>query len=369
MTTTISTGEKWLFGPLPELQRPLKLVLLSFAIYVLNAMVMWLGVKLRFFDATFAKWLIPALVLGPLAFFGVIRSGRTRHLNDPALVLPQVLYCVVVTLVAFAGTISPGRSMVLVILPMVMMFGQFNLKGKDFALITGTAVALLVIVTLWRQNHPTFNAGHGEWLQVIYVAGILVASAHVAQIVSSMRARLHSSRRELADALSRLQALATTDELTGLPNRRRMQDLLQEEVKRHKRQGRTLCLALIDLDHFKRINDQHGHQAGDMALQGFARVARQVFREVDTVGRWGGEEFLLVLPESDPQQAKAALERLRVQLAATHVLPGVSGFRLTFSAGLTRHDIHQTVEHTIDRADQALYAAKSAGRDQTHVHH
>lgn len=354
-------------GTAPELHRPLQLVLLSHLLYGLNAACLAVGAHLNLFHERFTHWLIPAMLIGPLVFFVLIRTGCSRHLHDRGLVLVQALYGVTLTVLAYTGATTESRAMVLVILPLIMMFGQFNFRPLHFAVITAYTLQLMVVCTLWRDTQPELPPTHGQWLQVVYAGGILMAAAWLGQIVSSLRAKLFASRKELAQAMERLQALATTDELTRLPNRRRMQDLLQEEARRQKRLGHQVCLALIDLDHFKRINDQHGHPAGDQVLQTFARAARQVFREVDTIGRWGGEEFLLVLPDSETHEAVHALERLRLQLAGMDVLPGVANLRITFSAGVAAHPAQHTVEHTIDLADRALYAAKSAGRNQTQI--
>lgn len=123
----------------------------------------------------------------------------------------------------------------------------------------------------------------------------------------------------------------------------------------------------MDLDHFKRINDQHGHQAGDAALRHFAETARQVLRQTDTLARWGGEEFLLMLPspEPGPVGAELALARIRDELQARPVSD--IGLKLGFSAGVTEHPAGEPLDATLERADKALYAAKAAGRQRTEV--
>ena len=152
--------------------------------------------------------------------------------------------------------------------------------------------------------------------------------------------------------------------MTGLANRRHVQDLLAEEVKRHRRLGQPLCVALLDLDHFKRINDLHGHQAGDDALRHFARTAREALREIDVLARWGGEEFLLMMPSTTPEQALTGLERLRQRLAQHPHPPSLPGLVITCSAGVALHQVPATIEQTIDWADKALYRAKAEGRDR-----
>jgi diguanylate cyclase (GGDEF)-like protein len=159
---------------------------------------------------------------------------------------------------------------------------------------------------------------------------------------------------ERADLLAQLEALARTDELTGLPNRRAINEDLPRELERARREERSLCLALLDLDHFKRFNDTNGHPAGDRMLQAAAAAWRQQLRSgTDLLARYGGEEFLIVLPASI-EEATDTMERLRASTPDPQ----------TVSVGLARWDGDETPEELVARADAALYAAKEAGRDR-----
>ena len=126
-------------------------------------------------------------------------------------------------------------------------------------------------------------------------------------------------------------------------------------------------MALIDLDHFKRINDEHGHLVGDQALMAFASAASMVLRDTDTLARWGGEEFLFLMPNTSPQKAVIALDRVRDALASVTVSDAAPDLRLRFSAGLALHLGQEGTDATLERADQALYQAKSAGRHRSVV--
>lgn len=166
-----------------------------------------------------------------------------------------------------------------------------------------------------------------------------------------------------------LKIQATTDELTGLYNRRHFIHIASNEIRRALRLGRELSIALIDIDHFKSINDTYGHSAGDQALVFFARRFQETIRDIDILCRFGGDEFVLLLPETSAVQGVEILERLRTSLAAMPVvLASGSSLYLTVSAGITRmandagaQDIFDVL---LNRADQALYRAKSAGRDR-----
>lgn len=162
-----------------------------------------------------------------------------------------------------------------------------------------------------------------------------------------------------------MQAIATRDELTGLPNRRQMQALMDQELLRSQRQGYSFCLALLDLDHFKRVNDAHGHAAGDAVLRAFAQTAQAALRATDVLARWGGEEFIALLPDTTTPPAIAGMERLREQVAAQRVTFGGATIAVTVSIGLTRHRPGDPLERTLERADALLYQAKSDGRNRT----
>jgi diguanylate cyclase (GGDEF)-like protein/PAS domain S-box-containing protein len=158
-------------------------------------------------------------------------------------------------------------------------------------------------------------------------------------------------------AFEKTQLQASTDSLTGLINRRTLERQLRSLIK----QDRSFALAVADLDHFKQLNDRNGHEAGDRALRVFAQVARGALRDDDTVARWGGEEFMLVLPDMDRHQAMSVLERIRATLLESH-----SGGHPPFTAsfGLTDSTRAETIDQLIRLADIGLYASKEAGRDR-----
>jgi diguanylate cyclase len=162
-----------------------------------------------------------------------------------------------------------------------------------------------------------------------------------------------------------LAELAARDELTGLFNRRHMTELLAQQRLVCQRAGDGFAVALVDLDHFKRINDNHGHATGDNVLRAFAEQAGVAMRSSDTVGRWGGEEFLVIYPRSAAQEAAQAAARLREHVAAAVVMTQ-AGQPLTFtvSFGLTEHAPPESVEALIERADRAMCLAKSQSRDR-----
>ena len=161
-------------------------------------------------------------------------------------------------------------------------------------------------------------------------------------------------RVERADLLVRLETVARTDDLTGLANRRAWNEELPSELERAGRDGMPICVAIFDLDRFKRFNDSHGHQAGDRLLKEAAAAWRAQLRATDLLSRYGGEEFAVILPTCPMEDALVLIERLR---AAT---PGGQ----TCSAGVAQWDGWETADALVGRADAALYEAKAAGRDR-----
>lgn len=180
-----------------------------------------------------------------------------------------------------------------------------------------------------------------------------------------MEADIAQANAELAEANLRLAHLAAHDALTGLPNHRRTQELLVQAVEIAERYERGLSIAIIDLDQFKAINDTYGHLEGDVVLKEFARLLQAELRAVDAAGRVGGEEFLVVLPETDAQGACVVLERLRT--ACWDHLHTPNGATVQFSAGVATFVAHDMPDILVRRADAALYRAKDAGRNRTEI--
>ena len=182
-----------------------------------------------------------------------------------------------------------------------------------------------------------------------------------------MRSRveqLESETRQLQASLAREQINATTDPLTGIPNRLAYEQRVALEFKRWKRFGRPLCLAAWDIDQFKAINDGHGHQAGDAVIRSVARLLARQIRETDFVARYGGEEFVMLLVDTAPESAMAVLDKLRRSIAQHTVRVEGAQIRFTASAGLAEFRAGEEPDAVFARADRALYRAKQSGRDR-----
>ena len=166
------------------------------------------------------------------------------------------------------------------------------------------------------------------------------------------------TRRKKAD--KKLRHLATTDHLTGIYNRKRFEELLCQEIRRSNRYGTRISVAMFDLDHFKHVNDTHGHEAGDKVLQEVARLTRQNLRETDIFSRWGGEEFMILAQETDRNGIMKLAEKTRLAIAQ-HRFDSVD--HVTASFGIAQYQPGESQTSFLKRLDEALYKAKKAGRN------
>jgi diguanylate cyclase (GGDEF)-like protein len=277
---------------------------------------------------------------------------------------------------------------------------MLNRMGHDVMAVTGGADALSALLAAdaprlaildWEMPDPdglavcrAVRSQAGEYVYLIlltshdrredraaaYDAGVddfLSKPLDVQELTSRLRsgARVLDLQARLLEAQESLRHQATHDHLTGLWNRRMILDVLARELNRSMREQRSIAVAMVDIDHFKRINDTHGHAAGDLVLQHTATRLKSALRDYDSVGRYGGEEFLLVLPGCDRSTGVDVVERIRTAIAALPVEVGTTSVAVTLSAGVT-WSIGTTVEApvVIQAADEALYRAKAGGRNR-----
>jgi diguanylate cyclase (GGDEF)-like protein len=182
--------------------------------------------------------------------------------------------------------------------------------------------------------------------------------------VSSLRKKLGEAHAGLERALLRIEHLAARDELTGVLNRRSLVEVLDQQKGRSDRYGAVFSILMVDIDHFKLVNDTHGHPAGDAVLARFAKVAAASLRQSDTFGRYGGEEFLAVLDQTTLEGACIVGERMCATAKRLQFDEFAATLRVTVSLGIAQYRPREDWHDLIKRADQALYRAKSGGRDR-----
>ncbi len=309
-------------------------------------------------------WQASVLAWNVLAY-ALVRSRWSERLQEPALLAWQIAYGMASASWAYV-MVGPYRPLVIPIMLVILIYCMFELSAKvSRALAIWSQVCLgvgcLVGVFVWPGDFdPRTELLH--WVvMLICVSAVTVLIMQMARI----RLRLEQQHRDLNAALSRIEHLATHDELTGLVNRRHGSERLRVALARHLRSGDPLCLALLDIDHFKRFNDAHGHAVGDAVLVAFAAAAQQALRGTDLLVRWGGEEFLLIMEGSELAAAQAGVERLREAVRRATV-PGVQGQPLgfAFSGGIAQAQRHADIAALLEQADRALYRAKAGGRDR-----
>jgi diguanylate cyclase (GGDEF)-like protein len=236
----------------------------------------------------------------------------------------------------------------------------------QFILIFLTTFALSMAWEFWLEDALLV-----DWLQVQrpesaserwqYVLSIMtfVSIAMIYPAIAGYRLMIQDQR-----LIDEVQRLAEEDYLTGLTNRRKSTEVVATEIRRCQRYGDTLTVILMDIDRFKEINDSYGHEMGDRLIRETANLLRRTTRDSDNAGRWGGEEFLVVCPQTDLEGASALAENLRSTYAGTE-FPGA--IRKTASFGVAGYHPGDGVEELVGRADRALYAAKEAGRNRVEL--
>jgi two-component system, cell cycle response regulator len=184
--------------------------------------------------------------------------------------------------------------------------------------------------------------------------------------IKRLQDELDEKNRELEDANRRLKKLSITDGLTGLFNHRHMQELLREEFERSKRSSDPVGVVMLDLDRFKQVNDTYGHPTGDIILFETAEILRETAREIDMLGRYGGEEFMVILPGSDEEAAARFAERVREHVADHLFRDGATEVRMTVSSGVAALPAARAESPSalLKQADEALYRAKGGGRNR-----
>jgi diguanylate cyclase (GGDEF)-like protein len=227
---------------------------------------------------------------------------------------------------------------------------------------------LEVVLAELRQADETSGVENVRWSLVREIEKLMKGHNDLADKLDSTHHYLQlieSDSRELTDELTRVRLLSLTDELTDLPNRRAFMRRLEDEVARVQRYGFPLSFALIDLDHFKEVNDMYGHAAGDEVLRVYSKNILSVFRHHDMVARYGGEEFAVLLPNTDADGTIRALNKVKRRAAETRWQSNGTVSQVpTFSAGVSLFKPGESACAFIERADKALYRAKRLGRDR-----
>ncbi len=236
----------------------------------------------------------------------------------------------------------------------------FFVCGIRWGTILSLSIFCIAIVFIFMLHAPFREAPYPYFFRVAFLSVLMVATI-LALVAEFSR---HHINTELKKMTELLRVAARTDELTGLSNRRLMKERMIEEIHRYERTKRPFSIIMADIDHFKKINDRLGHKCGDVILMQIADCLNRGLRRVDTVSRWGGEEFLILLPEADLDQALCIAERVRSKIENESMLYEGEPVPVTISLGVSAWKDGFTMEQLIQESDSGLYNAKQGGRNR-----
>lgn len=333
--------------------------------YLLYFGILLAQVALGFVSLVPALCVISASVSISVAFYVSSRRNwraneRFRKFLDNAPLIVGVF--IMWATYALAG---PASNATLIITASHVVYAIFSMKTREVWLVVAMElVGLGIIMVVCHVAEPARFVAEEQLVGFLYMALVLPLIARLATHVSTMTENYRQQRRELEAAITKVRDLATRDELTQTHNRRHMVELMNLQKVQHESNGSMLCLALLDIDFFKQVNDRYGHSAGDEVLRRFADAAKRSLRSSDLLGRWGGEEFMVMFPDTSMEQALAALARMRELSSQIDLEDIAPGLRVTFSGGLLKITAEERLEASIEKADQALYLAKSNGRNR-----
>jgi diguanylate cyclase (GGDEF)-like protein len=305
----------------------------------------WLG-------ATTMAW----VNLGSVTLFTISYGClKTRHnLVASGLIVTEILAHAALAVISI-GWDSGFHYYLLVMVPVVVISSMKRRQSK-------LLVSLLVFVLYLCLDHTMrsikpLHVLSAEVLASLRYFNIAVTFALLFYLSSLYLMLVNQAEKQL-------RQLATTDPLTQLLNRRSFLELADYELVQRKRHQAPLAFVLADIDHFKAINDQYGHAVGDSVLKAVSQVLTQTVREQDSVARWGGEEFLILMPNATLEAAQMVAERLREKISAIDVVVGDQTLKVSMTFGVSSHRLDEAVDAPVSRADTALYKGKARGRNQ-----
>ena len=356
----------WLLGRESYQRVCVRFWLMTSGVYAVMLAVIVYAQTLGFISARDAALFCWVSLCGLALFYLCLRSGWSKRLADRAMTAQQMMFAIVVLAGAYVAA-PPLRGAILIVVPLVLTFGGFTLPPRRCRQMGAFAVGVQAIAMGLSLASSGPGQGGGSLEVMVFVACVVVftMAADMAGRLSAIREQLRFQKRELRTAMERNDQLARHDELTQLPNRRHALEMMEYEGKRAQRDKVPPCICMMDIDHFKLINDTHGHAAGDEVLRLLASHSVPALRAPDILARWGGEEFILIMPETPLDIAMLVVERLRNALANAHIWQDRPELKVTFSAGIASMLPSESIQDTVARADAALYRAKEAGRNRT----
>ncbi|RCU52835.1 GGDEF domain-containing protein [Corallincola luteus] len=354
--------------------------LLSASAYILCVSLAWMSSAfgLAEINSSILIWSTAIISAYIITLFVVYRSGLNTLIEDSVLTRLQMLAAIGWSSFFISQT-QELRGAFLMVYLFITMFSFFTLNRAQTIIMSFFISASYgwVILYDWVTQTPNFNP-HANLLQWTILTAVLIWLCAIAGYMTHVRdkvrrsslqikqqnSQIQETNEELALALSRVEELASTDELTGLGNRRYLRKEATKLASEQYQENKAFAVCLLDVDHFKRINDTYGHQKGDELLREIAEVMRNQLSEAATLARFGGEEFVLLLPEATMESTKAVCEKLLKQITSHHFVAINGSQKISLSIGATLFCSGDNMDKALRRADQSMYQAKANGRNQ-----
>jgi diguanylate cyclase (GGDEF)-like protein len=294
-----------------------------------------------------------AASLSPLSaiagLYFVSRSGLNMRPHDRSLTVP-IMLCATCAVTFVLYYVGPARPVFLLMYPVILFFGVFRLTTRTLLGVAAVALAgYASIIVMLLLSAPGIARPHIEILQWVVLATVLIWFSFMGGYVNHLHSRLKESEY---------------DALTGIYTRRRILEVLEHEKIRCDRGAGPLCIGMLDIDRFKQVNDNFGHAVGDEVLRRSVAIGQKELRTIDFMGRYGGEEFLMVLPQTELEGARECAERVRSETQRCGFDVCGEKHNMTLSIGLAQYRPGEPVSELLERADAALYRAKTAGRNR-----
>lgn len=245
----------------------------------------------------------------------------------------------------------------------ILLTGQSDMSGVKRAINEANLYRFLEKPFLNEDIVLTVRAAIRAYWQE---RNLILQNERLRRMNAELESVVQARTQELVEKNRELEILSVTDKLTGLANRRKLDQVLEEELIRARRYGMEFAVTIMDIDHFKRVNDQHGHAAGDLVLEAMARILRQCTRDADVVARMGGEEFVVVCRHTGIDHGRTVADKVRRAIEA-HDFSGIGP--ITASFGVAAFEMNDSVASLMARADSAVYRAKAAGRNRVEASH
>jgi len=300
---------------------------------------------------------------GLFIFTIILRTGLNKKYRDPSLTIPQMLWGTLFIL-TIIYLLNEWRGLMLMAYFGVLSFGFFKLKLREFLSVAMVAILGYTLIILYLFLYePERIEIKLELLQLLAFTSTTSVMLYTGSSIHRLRDKAKKQYIALQEALELNKRLAITDDLTGLYNRRYFMKKLLQQKAISERDDSDFVLCFCDLDHFKQINDTFGHHTGDIVLQEFSEILRTSIREIDYAARFGGEEFVCLLVNTDMENAIKVTERIRQSLADFNFNDIAPSLRATVSIGMSNFKQFNTIQETLMSADNRMYCAKNKGRN------